>query len=188
MCTTGKPSASPKAASATGHLIGIPQRTPPSFRNSQGPRDTANHPSASTGATAAKTPRPSGGRRRDRLAAAEVAWIVTVWPDDRPYATPKVPLSWDGRIWFRTGTAEVKYVVVGREGDWFAHRHVRARATRPQELAPGARKPSLVASCAFVNRTYPICRWARRTRMRKRSLRFWVTRYPSARLGCVFRM
>lgn len=44
-----------------------------------------------------------------RLAAAEVAWIVTVRPDGRPHATPMVPMSWDGRIYFRTGIGEVKY-------------------------------------------------------------------------------
>jgi general stress protein 26 len=44
-----------------------------------------------------------------RLASAEVAWIVTVRPDGRPHATPMVPVSADGWIYFRTGIAEVKY-------------------------------------------------------------------------------
>jgi general stress protein 26 len=45
----------------------------------------------------------------DRLAKAEIAWIVTVRPDGRPHATPMVPVSRDGRIYFRTGIPEVKY-------------------------------------------------------------------------------
>jgi general stress protein 26 len=45
----------------------------------------------------------------DRLVAAEVAWIVTVRPDGRPHATPMVPVSCGGRIYFRTGAGEVKY-------------------------------------------------------------------------------
>jgi general stress protein 26 len=44
-----------------------------------------------------------------RLAAAEVAWIVTVRPDGRPHATPMVPVVHDGKVYFHTGRAEVKY-------------------------------------------------------------------------------
>ena len=44
-----------------------------------------------------------------RLAAAEVAWIVTVRPDGRPHATPVVPVVDDGRVYFHTGSTEVKY-------------------------------------------------------------------------------
>lgn len=44
-----------------------------------------------------------------RLAAAEVAWIVTVRPDGRPHATPMVPVTLDGRTYFHTGRGEVKY-------------------------------------------------------------------------------
>lgn len=44
-----------------------------------------------------------------RLAAAEVAWIVTVRPDGRPHATPMVPVVDDERVYFTTGRAEVKY-------------------------------------------------------------------------------
>ncbi|HUN31114.1 MAG TPA: pyridoxamine 5'-phosphate oxidase family protein [Trebonia sp.] len=45
----------------------------------------------------------------ERLATAEVAWIVTVRPDGHPHATPMVPVSLDGRVYFRTGIGEVKY-------------------------------------------------------------------------------
>lgn len=44
-----------------------------------------------------------------RLAAAEVAWIVTVRPDGRPHATPMVPVVDDGKVYFHTGSTEVKY-------------------------------------------------------------------------------
>jgi general stress protein 26 len=44
-----------------------------------------------------------------RLAAAEVAWIVTVRPDGRPHATPMVPVVHDGKVYFHTGSAEVKF-------------------------------------------------------------------------------
>jgi general stress protein 26 len=44
-----------------------------------------------------------------RLAATEVAWVVTVRPDGRPHATPMVPVAHDGKVYFHTGTAEVKY-------------------------------------------------------------------------------
>ncbi|GIF75006.1 pyridoxamine 5'-phosphate oxidase family protein [Asanoa siamensis] len=44
-----------------------------------------------------------------RLAAAEVAWIVTVRPDGRPHATPMVPVVHDGKVYFHTGSTEVKY-------------------------------------------------------------------------------
>jgi uncharacterized pyridoxamine 5'-phosphate oxidase family protein len=44
-----------------------------------------------------------------RLAAAEVAWVVTVRSDGRPHATPMVPVVHDGRVYFHTGSTEVKY-------------------------------------------------------------------------------
>jgi general stress protein 26 len=44
-----------------------------------------------------------------RLAAAEVAWVVTVRPDGRPHATPMVPVTHDGKVYFQTGSAEVKH-------------------------------------------------------------------------------
>lgn len=44
-----------------------------------------------------------------RLAAAEVAWIVTVRPDGRPHATPMVPVTHDGKVYFYTGRTEVKH-------------------------------------------------------------------------------
>ena len=44
-----------------------------------------------------------------RLAAAEVAWVVTVRPDGRPHATPMVPVVHDGKVYFQTGSTEVKY-------------------------------------------------------------------------------
>jgi general stress protein 26 len=44
-----------------------------------------------------------------RLAAAEIAWVVTVRPDGRPHATPMVPVVHDGKVYFHTGTTEVKY-------------------------------------------------------------------------------
>jgi general stress protein 26 len=47
-----------------------------------------------------------------RLAAAEVAWIVTVRPDGRAHATPMVPVVDDGKVYFHTGSTEVKYANV----------------------------------------------------------------------------
>lgn len=44
-----------------------------------------------------------------RLAAAEVAWIVTVRPDGRPHATPLVPVAGDEKAYFHTGRHEVKF-------------------------------------------------------------------------------
>lgn len=44
-----------------------------------------------------------------RLAAAEVAWVVTVRPDGRPHATPMVPVVHDRKVYFHTGNTEVKY-------------------------------------------------------------------------------
>jgi general stress protein 26 len=44
-----------------------------------------------------------------RLAAAEIAWIVTLRPDGRPHATPMVPVVHDGKVYFHTGSPEVKY-------------------------------------------------------------------------------
>jgi general stress protein 26 len=44
-----------------------------------------------------------------RLAAAEVAWVVTVRPDGRPHATPVVPVVHDRKVYFHTGSTEVKY-------------------------------------------------------------------------------
>lgn len=43
-----------------------------------------------------------------RLAAAEVAWVVTVRPDGRPHATPMVPVFDGGKVYFHTGSTEVK--------------------------------------------------------------------------------
>jgi general stress protein 26 len=44
-----------------------------------------------------------------RLAAAQIAWIVTVRPDGRPHATPMVPVVHDGKVYFHTGRTEVKH-------------------------------------------------------------------------------
>lgn len=44
-----------------------------------------------------------------RLAAAQVTWVVTVRPDGRPHATPVVTVVHDRKVYFHTGTAEVKY-------------------------------------------------------------------------------
>ncbi|MEV7327426.1 pyridoxamine 5'-phosphate oxidase family protein [Micromonospora sp. NPDC093244] len=44
-----------------------------------------------------------------RLAAADLAWVVTVRPDGRPHATPMVPVFHDGKVYFHTGSTEVKY-------------------------------------------------------------------------------
>jgi general stress protein 26 len=43
-----------------------------------------------------------------RLAAAAVAWVVTVRPDGRPHATPMVPVVHNGKVYFHTGSTEVK--------------------------------------------------------------------------------
>jgi general stress protein 26 len=43
-----------------------------------------------------------------RLAAAELAWVVTVRPDGRPHATPMVPVVHEGKVYFHTGSTEVK--------------------------------------------------------------------------------
>jgi general stress protein 26 len=43
-----------------------------------------------------------------RLAAAEVAWVVTVRPDSRPHATPMVPVVDEGKVYFHTSSDEVK--------------------------------------------------------------------------------
>jgi general stress protein 26 len=53
-----------------------------------------------------------------RLAEAELAWIVTVRGDARPHATPMVPIAHDGKIYFHTGSNEVKY------GNLLANQHV----------------------------------------------------------------
>jgi len=45
----------------------------------------------------------------ERLARAEVAWIVTVRPDGRPHSTPVVPVFHDDRMYFHTGRREVKH-------------------------------------------------------------------------------
>ncbi|MEU4222117.1 pyridoxamine 5'-phosphate oxidase family protein [Actinoplanes sp. NPDC026623] len=44
-----------------------------------------------------------------RLAAAQIAWVVTVRPDGRPHATPMVPVTLEGKVYFHTGSAEVKH-------------------------------------------------------------------------------
>ncbi|TNH28018.1 pyridoxamine 5'-phosphate oxidase family protein [Micromonospora orduensis] len=44
-----------------------------------------------------------------RLAAAGLAWVVTVRPDGRPHATPMVPVVHDDKVYFHTGSTEVKY-------------------------------------------------------------------------------
>ncbi|GAA4164387.1 pyridoxamine 5'-phosphate oxidase family protein [Gryllotalpicola daejeonensis] len=44
-----------------------------------------------------------------RLAAAEVAWIVTVRPDGRPHSTPMTPVVRDDKVYFHTGAPEVKH-------------------------------------------------------------------------------
>jgi general stress protein 26 len=62
-----------------------------------------------------------------RLAAAQVAWIVTVRADGRPHATPMVPVVLDGKVYFHTGSTEVKYanllanphvLVLAGDTDW----------------------------------------------------------------------
>ncbi len=55
---------------------------------------------------------------QERLAGAQVAWIVTVRADASPHATPMVPVVHDGKIYFHTGTNEVKY------GNLVANQHV----------------------------------------------------------------
>jgi nitroimidazol reductase NimA-like FMN-containing flavoprotein (pyridoxamine 5'-phosphate oxidase superfamily) len=49
------------------------------------------------------------GEAEARLAAAQVAWVVTVRPDGRPHATPMVPVVHDGKVYVHTGRSEVKY-------------------------------------------------------------------------------
>jgi general stress protein 26 len=44
-----------------------------------------------------------------RLTAAQVTWVVTVRPDGRPHATPVVPLVHERKVYFHTGSTEVKY-------------------------------------------------------------------------------
>jgi len=44
-----------------------------------------------------------------RLTGAGVAWVVTVRPDGRPHATPMVPVIHDRKVYFHTGSTEVKY-------------------------------------------------------------------------------
>lgn len=44
-----------------------------------------------------------------KLAAAQVCWIVTVRPDGRPHATPVVAVVHERKVYFHTGSAEVKY-------------------------------------------------------------------------------
>jgi len=44
-----------------------------------------------------------------RLAAAQVTWVVTVRPDGRPHATPVVAVLHERKVYFHTGSAEVKY-------------------------------------------------------------------------------
>lgn len=44
-----------------------------------------------------------------RLSAAQVAWIVTVRPDGSPHATPMVPVIHDHKVYFHTGSTEVKF-------------------------------------------------------------------------------
>jgi general stress protein 26 len=46
---------------------------------------------------------------RARLADAQLAWIVTIKADGRPHATPMVPVVHDGKVYFHTGSNEVKY-------------------------------------------------------------------------------
>ena len=49
------------------------------------------------------------GEAEARLAASQVTWVVTVRPDGRPHATPVVAVVHERRIYFHTGSAEVKY-------------------------------------------------------------------------------
>ena len=62
-----------------------------------------------------------------RLAAAEIAWVVTVRPDGRPHATPMVPVMHDSKVYFHTASTEVKYanlrtnprvLVLAGDTDW----------------------------------------------------------------------
>lgn len=55
---------------------------------------------------ATATPWPEAA---ERLARAELAWIVTVRPDGRPHSTPAVPVFHGGRMYFHTGRHEVKH-------------------------------------------------------------------------------
>jgi general stress protein 26 len=43
-----------------------------------------------------------------RLAAAQVTWVVTVRPDGRPHSTPVVAVTHEGKVYFHTGSDEVK--------------------------------------------------------------------------------
>ncbi|HEX5117712.1 MAG TPA: pyridoxamine 5'-phosphate oxidase family protein [Pseudonocardiaceae bacterium] len=45
-----------------------------------------------------------------RLAAAEMAWLVTVREDGRPHTSPLVPVWHEGRVYFHTGEREQKYL------------------------------------------------------------------------------
>ena len=47
---------------------------------------------------------------QERLAGAEMAWLVTVRPDGRPHTTPLVPVWHEGHAYFHTGETEQKYV------------------------------------------------------------------------------
>lgn len=46
---------------------------------------------------------------QQRLAGAEVAWLVTVREDGRPHTTPVVPVWHEGRAYFHTGEGEQKF-------------------------------------------------------------------------------
>lgn len=45
---------------------------------------------------------------QERMAGAEVAWLVTVRADGRPHTTPVVPVWHEGRAYFHTGEHEQK--------------------------------------------------------------------------------
>jgi general stress protein 26 len=47
---------------------------------------------------------------QQRLADAELAWLVSVRADGRPHTTPVVPAWHDGRAYFHTGEGEQKYL------------------------------------------------------------------------------
>ncbi len=49
------------------------------------------------------------GQAEARLTAAQVSWVVTVRPDGSPHATPVVAVVHEGKVYFHTGSAEVKY-------------------------------------------------------------------------------
>lgn len=44
-----------------------------------------------------------------RVAGAEVAWLVSVREDGRPHSTPVVPVWHEGKAYFHTGPGEQKY-------------------------------------------------------------------------------